>query len=126
MDPAIQRALETDRVIDITTIGRRSGEQRRKEMWCCNVDGTVYLSGRPGRRGWYANLLASPAFTFHLKQSVEADPPAVAVPITDPDERQRVIEAIIAGYGGGSVDEWVADSPLVRVELGESAGARGG
>ncbi|MGH2983824.1 MAG: hypothetical protein ACRDK5_06185 [Solirubrobacterales bacterium] len=33
MDEAIERALENDRTIDITTLGRRSGEPRRIEIW---------------------------------------------------------------------------------------------
>ena len=33
MNEETAHALETDRVIDITTIGRKSGEPRRKEIW---------------------------------------------------------------------------------------------
>jgi hypothetical protein len=30
--------------------------------------------GQPGRpRSWYANFLANPAFTFHLKDSIQAE-----------------------------------------------------
>ncbi len=36
MDPALEKALETDRVIDITTTGRKTGEPRRIEIWGCN------------------------------------------------------------------------------------------
>ena len=118
MDAGTEKALETDRVIDITTTGRKSGESRRTEIWFCNIDGSLYISGWPGKRGWYPNMLANPAFTFHLKESVEADIEATAIPITDPGERYRVITQIADRYGAtASVEEWVADSPLVRVEL---------
>lgn len=44
MDDRIKQALERDRVIDITTIGRQSGEPRRIEIWFLNVDGHIYIT----------------------------------------------------------------------------------
>jgi deazaflavin-dependent oxidoreductase (nitroreductase family) len=118
VDQAIRAALERDRTIDITTIGRRSGQPRRIETWSYYVDGRVYLSGSPGRRDWYANLLANPDFVFHLKRSVQADLPARARAVTDPAER-RVIVTLIFGVLGryGDVECWVARSPLVEVDF---------
>lgn len=119
---AIQQALVTDQVIDITTIGRKSGEPRRIEIWFHNLDGQLYITGTPGRpRDWYANLLAQPAFTFHLKASTQADLPARAVPITEEGERRAVLTAILQKLGRTEedVETWVAGSPLVAVLLGE-------
>ena len=133
MDAAIANALAlgaestmNDHTVDITTIGARSGEPRRIEIWFHNVDGVVYLTGLPGRRAWYANLLAHPRFTFHLKHGVHADLAATATPVTDPGERERLFAAITAGIDAlyarrGShqrvahPDRWVAGSPLIRV-----------
>jgi deazaflavin-dependent oxidoreductase (nitroreductase family) len=119
MDERVQRALENDRTIDITTTGRRSGEPRRIEIWMYRHGGRTFLSGSPGRRDWYANLVANPEFTFHLKGSVQADLAAVAHPITDEAERREVIGGILEelGRGYGSRDEWAAGSPLVQVEF---------
>ena len=94
MDDAIRTALETERTIDITTTGRRSGLPRRIEIWFHNVDGEVYITGLPGERDWYANLMADPAITLHLKQSVVADLTGKAVAITDPDEKLRALKII--------------------------------
>lgn len=123
MDEAVQRALENDRTIDITTTGRRSGEPRRLEIWRYRYDGRTFLSGSPGRRGWYANLVEKPEFTFHLKGSVQADLPAVARPITDDEERREVIAGILEdlGRGSGSLEEWVESSPLAEVEFSEQS-----
>src|SRR6185503_17815302 len=63
MESRVRRALETERTIDITTTGRTSGRPRRIEMWFHNLDGRLYLTGTPGSRDWYANLLRHPAFT---------------------------------------------------------------
>lgn len=115
-----------DHTVDITTTGAKSGEPRRIEMWFHNVDGDVYLTGLPGRRAWVANLLAHPEFTFHLKHGVRADLAARAEPVSDPDERRRLLERIVAGIDdlytrrGSSErvrqpDRWIEESPLVRV-----------
>lgn len=117
MDERIERALREDRVIDITTTGRTSGQPRRVEMWFHNLDGQVYITGTPGRRDWYANMAAHPEFTFHLKESVQADLAARAHPIVDPAERRDIIGRILAKLGRSpdTLDAWVTDSPLVAV-----------
>ena len=43
MDEAVQRALEQDRTIDITTTGRKTGQTRRKEIWFHNIEGRLYI-----------------------------------------------------------------------------------
>jgi deazaflavin-dependent oxidoreductase (nitroreductase family) len=119
VDERVRQALQTDRTIDITTTGRHSGEPRRIEIWMYRYDGRTFLSGSPGRRAWYANLLANPELTFHLKGSAHADLRAVAQPITDEAERSEVITGIREelGRGTGDLDEWVARSPLVEVQF---------
>jgi deazaflavin-dependent oxidoreductase (nitroreductase family) len=115
-------ALAQDRVIDITTIGRKTGEPRRIEIWFHRLDGRYYITGTPGRaRDWYANLVANPGFTFHLKESATADMPATARPVTDPAERRLVLDGLLAPLGeftskpGQEPEVWVASSPLVEV-----------
>ena len=114
MDPAAAAALNTDKVIDITTTGRKSGEPKRIEIWFRNVDRRCYITGSPGRRDWFANLAANPNFTFHLKESAQADLPARARVVADEVERR----AIMAGLEGDrDIEEWVAGAPLVEVEF---------
>jgi hypothetical protein len=111
-------ALESDLAIDITTTGRRSGELRRLEIWSYNVEDRIYLTGWPGRRDWYANLLACPDFTFHLKQSVRTDIPARAHPVTAAADRERVLRQIIERIGRvDALEEWLERAPLVEVEF---------
>jgi deazaflavin-dependent oxidoreductase (nitroreductase family) len=126
MDERIQQALTRDRTIDITTRGRKTGQLHRTELWFHNIDGHVYITGAPGPRDWYANLLAHPEFTFHLKQSTKADLPARATPILDRARRRAIITSIDQKLGGsGDLDAWVEGGPLVAVEfLGESSEAR--
>ena len=116
MDEQIREQLQQGGTIDITTIGRRSGKPSRIEIGFQNIDGTVYISGFPGKSDWYANLVTNPAFTFHLKQTVPADLAAQARPITDADERRAVLTPFTANWNyAKDLDKWLADSPLVAV-----------
>lgn len=123
---AVQQALATERMIDITTTGRITGQPHRIEIFFHNIDGELYITGKPGkRRNWYENMQANPEFIFHLKQSVQADLPARATPVLDTAERRRILAAILARMEnhGDDVEGWVEASPLVRVELLEESGA---
>lgn len=94
LDDEVLEALKQGETIDITTTGRKSGLPRRKELSFVNVDGKIYLSGRPQKKDWHANLLANPNFIFHLKQSVMADLKARADNVADPEERKRLLRRI--------------------------------
>lgn len=123
----------TERTIDITTTGRRSGEPRRIEICFYGFEDSIYLSGIPGARtrDWLLNLEAEPHFVFHLKHGVAADLQAVATVIEDPAERRRVFDHFVEDFnrrsGPGSprprasLDEWVARSPLAKVTFIEAS-----
>ncbi len=119
LDPAVHEALRTDQTIDITTIGRRTGRPRRIEIWFLLVDGAIYLTGTPGRRDWLANLRATPRFTFHLKESINADLAATATEVLDRGERRRVLESMSAEWyrGRAPVGQLVDEAPMVRVRF---------
>ena len=80
------------------------------------------ITGRPGPRSWYADLVANPTFTFHLKESAQADLPARAIPITTPEEKARLLSAApsLQQYIGDDLDSWVQGSPLVEVVFAEA------
>lgn len=122
MDEQTRNALTNDAVIDITTRGRKSGQERRIEIWAHYQDDKVYITGRPGRRGWYANLLSSPDFTLHIKQSFQRDIPAKATPVTSEAQRRAVFNSMMESqprlqHLRSNFDLWMEDSPLVEVEL---------
>lgn len=122
MNEQFKQALEQDRVIDITTIGRLSGRPHRVELWFHNLEGRIYITGLPGRRDWYSNLLANRHFTFHLKESVQADLPAQATPIVDEPARWEILEWILQRLGRISdLEAWVERSPLVAVAFDANA-----
>jgi deazaflavin-dependent oxidoreductase (nitroreductase family) len=115
----IDAALQGSQTVDITTIGRHSGEARRLEIVVHNLDGRYYISGIPfpNRRGWLANLDANPHFTFHLKHKVRADLPATARIIADESERRAVLPQIARIWGRKDLEKMVEQSPLIEVTL---------
>ena len=119
MDDAIAHALANDLTIDITTTGRKTGQPRRIEIWCHNLDGNLYLSGLPRPCSWYANLCAHPNFMLHLKESAQADLPARATPVLEPAARRDIIGRIQQKLGrdGADLEARVAASPLMHIEL---------
>ena len=56
MDDSIRQALENDKLVDITTTGRKSGRQHTIEVGLRQIGGQVYLSNNPG-----TTFLLSPA-----------------------------------------------------------------
>lgn len=136
MREEVRKALEIgpsatleDRTIDITTMGRRSGQPRRIEIVFYRFEDSVYLSGIPAPRprAWLLNLAAEPQFVFHFKHRVVADLPATATVITDPAERRRIFSQFVDEFNrrNGSdsawptavLDEWVQGSPLAKVSF---------
>ena len=117
MDDAIRHALDHGHTIDITTTGRRTGTPRRIEIVFHNFRGRLYISGMPSprTRGWLHNLAADPQLTVHLKQRVQADLPATARIVTDPDERRVVLEQVARVWRRTDVDRMVEQSPLIEL-----------
>jgi deazaflavin-dependent oxidoreductase (nitroreductase family) len=120
MQDAVRRALGRGDVIDITTTGRRTGQARRIEIVFHNIDGHLYISGRPNprrTRDWLRNLEADPRMTLHLKGAVRADLPATARVVTDSAERERIFDWIVGhAWRSMDVDAMQRWSPLIEVE----------
>ena len=119
MDPEVEAALAADGTIDITTLGAQSGLPRRSEIWFLHLDGRTFITGTPGSRNWYANLLAHDRLTFHLKESVSADLEAGAVPVLDEPTRRWVFTQPHRWNdwyrSQATLEELVAGAPMVEL-----------
>jgi deazaflavin-dependent oxidoreductase (nitroreductase family) len=108
-----RHALARQQTMEITTTGRRSGQPRRIETWRYQADGRYWLTGSPGARDWYANVLAHPEFTLHLNG---LDVQVRGRAVTDPGERARIFGEIVPGLTwAGTLESWLAASPLVEI-----------
>ncbi len=125
MDAHTTAALNQGGIADITTVGARTGADRRIEIVFHHLDGRYYITGRPGtKRDWLANMLANPTFTLHLKRSVIVDVPVVARQIEDEDERSKVLYRILTESWGNEtakadhiLPRWVDGAPLIEFTL---------
>jgi deazaflavin-dependent oxidoreductase (nitroreductase family) len=119
----IERALSRRGIVDITTVGRKSGDARRIEIVFHNIGGRIYISGMPNpqRRSWLANLEANPRFELHLKGPVQADLPATARIITDEPERREVLTHVARTWRRNDVETMVRYSPLIEVKIEDLA-----
>lgn len=102
--------------IDLTTIGRSSGRPRRIEIWWFYVDGRFIITGTPGPRDWYANILTNPAVTIHVGGR---DISAVATPIHDMAARRAVMTSPKTSWYSthAELEHLVAQSPMIELAL---------
>lgn len=121
MDDTIRAALAQGHVIDMTTIGRQTGQPRRIEIVFHNLDGRIVISGmpRPGHtRAWIHNLSADPRIWLHFKgPRAFGDVEGTARIVTDPAERRTLLEGVARNWNRTDVDVMVAHSPLIEVTL---------
>jgi deazaflavin-dependent oxidoreductase (nitroreductase family) len=118
MNEEIERALQTDRLIDITTTGRKTGNPHRFEITFQYFDEGLFICGLPGTRDWYANIVANPEITFHLKQSLKADIPATATPVLAEAHRRAILAKIVQEWDKqDELEKFMESSPLVKIQL---------
>ena len=122
MDAATTDVLARGGVIDVTTVGAKTGVGRRIEIVFHQFDGNYYITGKPGfKRDWLANLIANPQFTLHLRDDASPEVPATARQITDEDRRTAILYRILTESWDNEpakaehiLPRWVADAPLVE------------
>ena len=120
MDKDIRSALHRSQVIDLTTTGRRTGQPRRIEIFLHDEDGLLFITGMPRGdrvRDWIRNIEADPRVVVHLKKGIEADLPARARVVTDPDERRPMIEAAARRWGRTDIPTMMEHSPLIVLSV---------
>ena len=103
----------------LSTVGRRSGEPRRVEIWYVVVDGQLVLTGTPGPRHWLANLRENPYAVLELRDP-DRDVPVVAEEVTDVARRRRIAQEAWRrqpwyAEQPWSLEDWVTGSPVVQL-----------
>jgi hypothetical protein len=103
-----------ERTVEIATTGRRSGQSRRIETWRYRACGCYWITGSPGSRDWYATR----ASRVHPDLK-DLDLQVRGRPATDPDERAHVFGEIVPALDwAGSLESWIAGSPVAEIEFG--------
>ena len=106
--------MASQRTIDLTTFGRKSGLPRRIEIWWFRVDGRFVITGTPGRRDWFANVNARPDVVIHVDGF---DLPATVRAIGDREFRVRVFThpGVTWYRTQAELDDLVDRAPMVEV-----------
>ncbi len=121
MEVTMSTALDHSQVIDMTTIGRRTGQPRRIEIFVHNLGGLLVISGMPragSTRAWLRNVAANPSVTLHYKGAGTAvDVDGTARVVTDPVERRSLLEGVARNWKRDDVDVMVEHSPLIVVSV---------
>lgn len=115
-DPATLTRLARTRTIDLTTIGRRTGNPARIEIWWFAYEERFIITGTPGRRDWYANVLANPRVVIHLSGE---DYPATAEVVSDRGLRYRFFTDRTARWYASQAEltALVDTAPMIALEL---------
>jgi hypothetical protein len=114
LQPSIIKSLAATRTIDLTTIGKRTGEHRTVEIWWFYIEGRFIVTGTPGRRDWVANVradnsvLISTSFGEYVGNAVE---------IADPGFRRRVFTDPMTSWykTQEELDLLVSTAPMVEI-----------
>ena len=100
------------RTIDLTTTGRKSRVPRRIEIWWFFFEGRFVITGTPGPRDWYANVLADSAVRIHVDgETIDA----TATSVEDPEFRRRFFEHRTASWYSSmaELDALIRTAPMV-------------
>ena len=108
--------LASIRIIDFTTTGRKSGQAARIEIWWFRVDNRFIITGTPGRRDWYANVMADPSIIIHTPLGDFAGRGLV---VTDVELRRRIMtDPNLSWYQTQSeLEALVTGSPMIEIIL---------
>ena len=108
--------LARTRTVDLVTLGRRSGQLRRVEIWWFHFEDRFIVTGTSGRRDWYANVLADPNVAIETRYG---DFPGLARVVTDPQFRQRFFTDRAAGWYStqSELTALVDTAPMIEVVL---------
>ena len=108
--------LARTRTVDLVTTGRRSGQDQTVEIWWFHFEGRFIVTGTPGRRDWYANVLAHPGVVI---QTRHGDFPATAIAVQDQEFRHRFFTHGAARWYATQAElrALVETAPMIEIDL---------
>lgn len=83
------------------------------------IEGHYIITGTPGPRDWYANLLVDPRLTLHLPGGYDLE--ATTTVVVDPAFRRRAFSAEKTAWyrTQTTIEDLVARSPMVELSFVE-------
>ena len=96
-------ALRDASTLELTTIGRKSGQARTVTIWYVYGDRLYVQSGQDGKTDWYQNLLKTAAVIVKIGERTMQ---GQATPVEDPAEAAHVHELFKQKYLSARVMSW--------------------
>jgi deazaflavin-dependent oxidoreductase (nitroreductase family) len=116
MNPSELESVKKEKLIHVTTAGRKSGKAHTVELWFAVADGAVYLSHEGERTDWMKNIDAHPRVGVKIRKlTFEADAKVVK---TGPSREEGKKALYVKYYGPASkevIDDWFSLSQVIRV-----------
>lgn len=108
--------LTRTRTVDLVTMGRKSGQQQRVEIWWFCFEDRFIITGTPGPRDWYANILANPRVVIETRHG---NFPARASSVSDHPFRSRFFSDEAARWYStqAELDALVETAPMIELDL---------
>ena len=112
-DQSILDSALSEKEVEITTYGRKTGKPSRKIIWITNLDGRIYIrSGLGMTRDWPKNLVANNRGILHI---AGRDVPFTARHVTDPAEARAMHAPVKTKYDAARPSS-SGDEPLTPAE----------
>jgi deazaflavin-dependent oxidoreductase (nitroreductase family) len=112
-DPSLIETAASEKEVELTTFGRKSGTPSRRIIWITALDGRLYIRSGPGlTRDWPRNLIANGRATLHIAVQ---DIPVRARHVTDPAEA-RAMHAPVKQKYDAERPASQGDEPLTPAE----------
>jgi deazaflavin-dependent oxidoreductase (nitroreductase family) len=112
-DPSLIETAASEKEVELTTFGRKSGTPSRRIIWITALDGRLYIRSGPGlTRDWPRNLIANGRATLHIAGQ---DIPVRARHVTDPAEA-RAMHAPVKQKYDAERPASQGDEPLTPAE----------
>jgi deazaflavin-dependent oxidoreductase (nitroreductase family) len=121
---ALGRNMASRAVCEIETIGRRSGQSRRIEIWFAadpERDRVYVLSGGRERAHWVQNMRRNPAVRVRIDRHWYAGHATELEGTPDEDLARRLLAAKYQGWAEGqSLSGWARSALPVAIDLDRS------
>lgn len=111
--------LAGHKTLRLTTVGRKSGQERTAEVWFVLEDGALLVQAGPkGQKGWYANVRANPRVKLQIGSQ---DLSGKAEALTAAPEEERVADLFRRKYWLARVARWfgsqIGRGKPVRIQI---------
>jgi len=116
MNASELESVDKEKLIHITTIGRKSGKVHTVELWFAVAGGAVYLSHEGARTDWMKNIDAHARVGVKVRKlTFEADAEVVKAGAPREEGKKALYEKYYGPASKEVIDDWFSLSQVIQV-----------